>query len=360
MKKYILPLILFIALASICMAQEVEPTVAKQDSASSDFKFAPIPYMSYDRTLGLSVGALPMMMYRVDKQDTISPQSVSGAMGFYTTNESWFAIQFNKLHLKEDKWRVMLGAGIGSFNYQFYLESLLDFDINRYIDYQTDMKFLFVQGQRKVIDNLYLGLNLKYVAFDNTFDVLGGIQNDTEMYGLGMMTLYDKRDDVYYAREGFLTDVKYNGFPKFMGNDSTSHKIEISYNHYLGMRQNKDVLAMRFYGGFGLGDVEFNQQLIIGNSDIRGYTQGQYRGDQLAAVQAEYRWNPHEKISGVGFVGVATVFNSINASDNGKLRPGAGVGFRYLVFPDSHMNVGLDAAVGKEDWGVYFRIGEAF
>jgi len=25
-----------------------------------------------------------------------------------------------------------------------------------------------------------------------------------------------------------------------------------------------------------------------------------------------------------------------------------------------HMNVGMDFAVGKDDWGLYFRIGEAF
>jgi hypothetical protein len=31
-----------------------------------------------------------------------------------------------------------------------------------------------------------------------------------------------------------------------------------------------------------------------------------------------------------------------------------------MVFPDNNMNVGLDVAAGREDWGLYFRIGEAY
>jgi len=62
----------------------------------------------------------------------------------------------------------------------------------------------------------------------------------------------------------------------------------------------------------------------------------------------------------VGFAGLATVFQSINESDNGKLLPAAGGGFRVTVFPKNHMNVGMDGAVGIDDWSLDFRIGEAF
>ena len=80
----------------------------------------------------------------------------------------------------------------------------------------------------------------------------------------------------------------------------------------------------------------------------------------MIAVQGEYRWNPHKKIGAVGFLGVATILESINESDNGKLLPGIGAGFRYLVIPEYKMRAGFDVAVGQDDWGFYFRIGEAF
>ena len=62
----------------------------------------------------------------------------------------------------------------------------------------------------------------------------------------------------------------------------------------------------------------------------------------------------------VAFIGSAIVFNGVNSEDNGKLVPAIGTGFRYNVFPDNHMNVGMDIAVGEDDWGLYFRIGESF
>jgi hypothetical protein len=57
---------------------------------------------------------------------------------------------------------------------------------------------------------------------------------------------------------------------------------------------------------------------------------------------------------------VATVFEAINESDNGKLLPGLGTGIRFRAFPENNFSVGLDVAAGLEDWGIYFQIGEAF
>ena len=86
-----------------------------------------------------------------------------------------------------------------------------------------------------------------------------------------------------------------------------------------------------------------------------------HRGDNIATIQTEYRWNGLGKAGFVGFFGLATVWGDEDISgSNGEIFPGGGVGFRYTVFEEQHMNVGLDAAVGKNDWGLYFRISEAF
>jgi hypothetical protein len=131
-------------------------------------------------------------------------------------------------------------------------------------------------------------------------------------------------------------------------------------NQYIGMRNDKDIIALRAKVGLGIGDLAFEQQFIVGRNDIRGYTEGKYRGDQLIAIQGEYRWNFLPRISAVGFGGIATIFGSINEEQNGELLPGVGCGIRYNMFEKYHMNIGMDIAVGKDDWGFYFRIGEAF
>ena len=121
------------------------------------------------------------------------------------------------------------------------------------------------------------------------------------------------------------------------------------------------MIAGRFFGGAGLVDLSFNQQFIVGQGkDIRGYTQGEYRGNYMLALQAEYRWNFKPRLGLVGFGAVATVFDAINPDDDGKLLPGVGVGFRFTADTETHMNVGIDLAVGLDDWGIYFRIAEGF
>ncbi|MDW7693361.1 BamA/TamA family outer membrane protein [Flammeovirgaceae bacterium SG7u.111] len=329
---------------------------ASADGDSSNFNFVPVPYLNYSRSTGLAVGALPMAMYKLNPADTISPSSIAGLLGTYSTNDTWFAMVFSKFYFNEDKWRATAAAGYGNINFQFYVASPID----KYVGYNTGAKFLFVELQRKVVDKLYFGVNYVRSSFDTSFDIGIPAEINVNLQGLGTILSYDRRDSVYYPRKGLLAEIKFNSFPEFFGNEFISSNVEIELNKFFPIKQGRDVVAARLYGGFGIGDLSFNQQFIIGRTDIRGYTQGDYRGDQMVAMQAEYRWNFHKKLGAVGFFGLATVFNGINSEDDGKILPGAGAGFRYMIFPKNHMNVGIDIAVGNGDWGTYFKIGEAF
>ncbi len=333
-----------------------EDTEAPEDSSKEDnFDFVPVPYISYNRSVGAMLGALPMAMYKINPEDTISPSSITGLLGLYTTNDTWLVMTFSKLYFLEDRWRVVFAAATGTFNFQFFVAD----PINQHIDYGTDMVFAKIEVQRRVVEDLYFGFNYTYSEFVNQFEIAPGFDTTTTLQGVGAILTYDIRDNVYYPETGYLANLRYDTYPKAFDNLQTSQKITIDYQQFWSQGE-KNVIAARAFGGFGIGDISFNQQFIVGNIDLRGYTQGTYRGDQMMAVQGEYRWNFYNKMSAVGFGGVASVFNSINSEFDGRLLPAVGVGFRYVVFEENHMNVGLDAAVGDGDWGIYFRIGEAF
>ncbi|WP_224485136.1 hypothetical protein [Robertkochia aurantiaca] len=126
------------------------------------------------------------------------------------------------------------------------------------------------------------------------------------------------------------------------------------------MVANDDVLAVRAHLNAGLGDVDFEQQVVIGNKDIRDYSLGEFRGDGKIAVHTEYHKNCDSGLGLVGFFGLATLYGADNYDYNWKLYPGIGTGFRYTAIKKNKLKVGLDTAVGDGDWGIHFRIGEAF
>lgn len=81
----------------------------------------PIPYINYSRSVGFAFGLIPLAMYKVNKEDTISPASISGLGSIYTTNETWFGIFFQRFYLDEDNWRLTTAGGLGAINFQFNL-----------------------------------------------------------------------------------------------------------------------------------------------------------------------------------------------------------------------------------------------
>ena len=321
------------------------------------FKFLPIPYINYNRSIGFQLGALPMAQFNLSQKDTLSPSSMAGLFGMYSTNKTYFLMGFAKLYLDEDNWRLTTAGGTGSINFQFYLEVPVDM----WVPYNTSMDMFFIEGARRIYNKIYLGLSYIYLKFDTSTDITDGVFSNT-LNGLGLKATMDQRTNVYYPRNGFLSNVQYFTYPEFMGNEYVSNKIEISHNHFFPNRKGQDVIAARAYIGLGLGDLSFNQQFIVGRGDdLRGYSQGEYRGNYMTAVQGEYRWNLNEsKFGFVGFLGLATVFKAINEDHNGQILPGIGAGIRFIISEETHMNVGMDIAAGKGDWGLYFRIGESF
>ncbi|TYA56685.1 BamA/TamA family outer membrane protein [Formosa maritima] len=320
--------------------------------------FTVMPFLSYNRNVKFMFGAIPMVMYRTNKQDTISPKSLSGAAGVYTTNKSYFIGIFNKVYFNEDKWRGTLFLAIGDLNSQFFVE---EFNSSEFYNYGTNATIFSIGIQRKIVTKLYGGITYTYANYDTVFeDNIADKTTTTTTNGLEFNALYDTRDDVYYPTTGKKIKAKWITFAEWFGNEAKANKIKADYNQYFAMRDQKDVLAARFSSTIGLGNIAFEQQTVVGGNDIRGYSEGKYRGNTVIALQGEYRLNFAKRMGVVGFAGIATLFGSDNEDFDGELLPGVGIGYRYRAFKKEKINIGIDAAVGKDDWGVYFRIGEAF
>lgn len=263
---------------------------------------------------------------------------------------------FTKMYFNQDKWRSNISFGFGDVSFQAYLEQ--DPLPLEFYDYATEIKFGQIGVERKIFGGLYAGLGYLYLHQIADFNTVE-IQNELKSHSLQLTTFYDQRNNVYYPTKGFFTKVKWSTSPSWFFNEDPFDKIQMEHNQYHKVSDNM-VLAWRLAGKFGFGNVNFNQQVVIGRKDLRGYTNGKYRGEGVFAGQTELRWNFHKRMRAVGFVGLATLYGSQNEAFNWKAYPGVGGGLRFKIFKGSDLNVGFDTAWGKDDWGMYFRIGEAF
>ena len=180
------------------------------------------------------------------------------------------------------------------------------------------------------------------------------------MHNFGYQLTYDRRDHQYNPHGGYHLIFKHSIFPEWLNGISTFHGFAITYNHYYPIRSERHILATRLRANISAGEVPFTGQHVVGQDDIRGYTSGKYRDNQVYVLQAEYRWRFYGRFGAVGFFGLATATENLGSLTENELLPGGGIGFRYLMLPDERINIGLDVAFGKEDWGLYFRIGESF
>lgn len=325
----------------------------KNTSRDKKVNITGIPIVSYNSSYGFIVGADGMAFFKLNRHDTVSPASQAGLMLGYTQNKSFFGSAFSKLYFNEDTWRTTIAFGTGNVNFQYFETSNEEGD-GEFVDYGTVNRFLFLKGLRKIKGHLFGGLFFKLQHSETTFEDHPDSLQKVNANGVGVNLLYDSRNNIYDPSQGLQASVSFLANPGWLGSDSIFNSVRAFANwyHRLGARS---VLAARVSIFSGIGDVPFTGQHAIGNVDIRGYTNGKYRGNQAYAAQAEYRWNFYRRWGAVGFFGLA-----FTETPYSGILPGGGVGVRFKAIPARNINVGVDGALGKGDKGIYFRINEAF
>lgn len=335
----------------------------EQTKPIKKINFAAMPVINYSNTTGLSIGAMGQMYYKVSKKDTLSPISSSGIFGMYTTNGTWFGALFQKLYLKEDRWRILGSFGSGNINNQYFQE-IPNYG-GGFVGFNTKADFAFIKVERKIIGKLYFGLVGKYSKSKTTFDLPDTLPpdlltNNRSMNSIGYSFNFDERDNQINPYGGYNVYLKNNFYRDWIGSDDKFQSYNIAYNHFIPIKSPKDIIATRLFASIATGNVPFQGQNVVGQDDIRGYTKGRYRNNQVYALQAEYRHRFENRFGAIAFLGFATAVESISKLENAPFLPGGGLGIRYMAIEKLRINIGLDAALGKNDWGIYFRIGESF
>ncbi|HVA98183.1 MAG TPA: BamA/TamA family outer membrane protein, partial [Bacteroidia bacterium] len=155
--------------------------------------------------------------------------------------------------------------------------------------------------------------------------------------------------------------MSYTVFGNVLGSTFNYANYLLDMRKFLKIYKNQ-ILAGQIICNVNNGDVPIRSLASLGGSDMmRGFYEGRFKDNDMAAGQAEYRIPVWWHFGVVGFFGVGEVSKTISEMAFNQLKYSAGGGIRYAISKSEKLNMRLDYGFTAQDKGVfYFNIAEAF
>ncbi|MFZ4863462.1 polymerase [Sphingobacterium sp. Mn56C] len=379
MKKSFI-LLLILGFSIVGNAQENENLVKKiakkvfsaQGDSTRSASFMALPALAYAQETGFEFGIASNYNFYLDKKDPQSRTSSVMLIGTLTTKNQ------KKININTDIWtknndyHILGELRLRDWPFNFYG---IGNDTWQKDENNLDQKLYRVKldVEKKVISNLYVGINANYDNFSFK-DLLGdGIfeqsnltgKNGGQFLALGFSTLYDTRNVTTYTTAGMYARVKWAYAPRiFKADDFKGSLTEVDVKGFIPFNRKVTLAAQGIYRGTQGKNIPFYVMRDLGGDMImRGYYLGRYKDNNYIASQAELRYRLHPRFGVSGFVGTGSTF-----SDNHKIRmvPSYGGGLRYFFSIEHSSSIRIDYAIGeqrpgeKRQSGFYLSVSEAF
>ena len=343
------------------------PLSSKGDYKGGEWVAAPVPISN--PTLGSGLAGGGGYIYRVDPADDVSPPTMTGMGGMYTSNKSWALAGIHDMKWKRDRFRLHAMGGFGNINMDFSGKGLIPGEDETRIPVNIRGAFVETDFEGRIFERVFVGprfvgffsetrLNFPQLPVPPDFPEL---VLDFKTISLGFKLMRDTRDSVFYPREGSWADFTAAFYREGIGSDFDYEKYMASFNVYQSLSPTQVIAARVSTCGVN-GDTPFFDLCFLGmEEDLRGYRLGAFQDERLLAAQVEYRLELFWRFSVVGFVGVGQVAARFDEFKKSNWLPGAGFGFRILVAKENHVNLRVDFAWGRNgNSATYVNGAEAF
>ena len=352
---------------------EVDPPTDKQDNDAKPEKekrgslvIAPIPISS--PAFGSGLLLITAYVFKFNKEDQVSPASWVGLATAFTNNGTRGLASGAKLYLDENKYQTTFAVMKGRANLDFFGIGRIPGRAPVKVPLSIDGSIFFGEVLRNVGKNIFIGPRYQYRRLTVRLDgerppggfEIPDIDLKSNSAALGIHLQRDRRDSTFYPTKGSLLDFTGDFFDQVWGSRREYQTYKIAYNgfHKLAPRQ---VLAYRSMACTANGSVPFYDLCLFGyNSDLRGYTTGEFQNRRMFATQAEYRLELPKRLGLVAFGGVGGTARRWSEFRSDQLLPAAGAGLRFTLDKKNHINYRIDFAFGREGRTISIGVGEAF
>ena len=331
------------------------------------------PVVAYAPETSWEFGFSSLYVYFAN-QDTTNRLSEINAFSFFTLEEQYGLWFDHALYSDRDKWFFLGRLRFQSFPLFYHgigPETPADFTA------KVEATQLIIKERilRKVVDNIFVGLELDYQQLRKTNFVIPDSSMDefqrplgadgSNNFGIGLGLVHDDRHNVLNVRKGFFSELAFLSYNEAWGSDFNFTSVYSDTRVFRPIGKN-NVLAAQLFGQFNSGDVPFNQMALMGGENLmRGYYYGRYRDKNQIATQVEMRFLPlplgfTNRIGFTVFGGLGTVYDEFSEISSDNIKAAGGAGLRVLLFPKKDIWTRLDVARTSEGTGIYIFVGEAF
>jgi hypothetical protein len=315
-----------------------------------------VPLVSSGPKLGTSAGALAGYVQRVDEGS--QPSMLALKVSRSNTRSTVYALG-GKLFWHQDRDRLF-GAVVGGTIHNAYQdfggtggevntrEDVRGFFL-RYLHGWTPHWFIGAQASRS-----NYGIEGEDAVSSTVLDEFG-IVGSTAV-GIGLVALYDTRDNVGNASRGVMAQLDNFAFRDRFGGDDDYDAVNFELRVY--RRTGADnVVALRASARW-TRDAPPSRESTI---EMRGYTRGQYLGRHATALEVEDRYMFRPRWGAKAFGGVTCLYGDGAHCGRDQLYPMLGAGVFFIVKPADNMLVSAEYAKGSgENHGFYLRFGQPF
>ena len=329
------------------------------------------PYAYYTPETELAFGAGGITTFYTNREDAILRPSKITASGYYSTKKQYKFSLSPQLYFARNS--TIASANL---DYGYYIDKYWgvgndtqDLEKNQY---QSRAFGLDATLQLPPVIEIVKGSSTGFIydlfnndiqdtrgnpelAADSVRGRTGGVSS-----GLGLSWTTDTRNSVFYPTNGRYYQLKAVYYGQWLGGSFDFNRYDLDLRQYVSLAPNK-IVAFQLYMQSVWGSPPFYELAALGGQRImRGYYQGRYRDQTLAAAQAEYRGHIWKRFGFVAFAAVGDVGSDLSAVNIGDLKTSLGGGLRFKFNQAENVNLRADVGWGRSTSGVYFGLEEAF
>jgi predicted amidohydrolase len=356
--------VLFSCISCISFAQEttLSPQKVPADSVRGKRNIL-LPAFSYAPETSVALGTLYLHFFKTDSSSRISQNMLTALYTF----KNQFILFDNLLgYMDQNKYLFNINSVFTKYPEYFYgIGSHTPSGAKQTVTYNE----VHLDGSfdRQLLRNFYAGLKINYYNYYNIqYNKANNLVNEQygihggQTVGVGFNMIYDTRDNVFSAAEGWYFSTSGMWNDKSLGGVYNYKTLDVDIRKFFRLTPTS-VLAMQGVGMLKDGNVPFLQLSYLGGSTImRGFYNGRYRDNDLLSAQVEYRKALSKKFGFVVFAGEGEVYNQFDKATISDFKTSYGFGLRKTLDVAQRLNLRMDLGFGNGSANFYVNIAEAF